>query len=150
MPKKQPKYTNSPRSDKRIKLGGDPDSSLRQKPAWQFNNRDKEHSEWGWNKLNPEDFIGILDKYLCNFETMTWDEILKASGGRNHGNNHHNIDVSDCCIEAQNRLLNLKIEIDQLFSLRLDGKCRLWGIKEGQILRFLWHDKDHTVYPPKH
>ena len=105
----------------------------------------------GLGNLSANDFIEILNSSLCQFETMTWDAILKRSGGRNQGNNHHNIEVSKICRDAQKRLLELKIDdIDELFSLRLSGKCRLWGVKDGQILRFLWFDKEHTVYPLKH
>jgi hypothetical protein len=148
---KQPKIANSPKKDKSVRLGGNPDSYLRAKPAWQFHKRDIDHPQWGWGILSPEEFITILNDYLCNFETMSWDEILKTSGGRTQGTNHHNINVSDCCPDAQKRLLELKMDdIDELFSLRLNGKCRLWGIKEGQILRFLWFDKEHNVYPLKH
>ncbi len=118
------------------------------KPSWQFHKCDKDHPDWGWDLLRADEFVDILTKQLCHFETMTWDEILKASGGRNQGNNHHNIEIDKCCKDAQNRLMQLKLDdIDQLFSLRLTGKFRLWGIKEGQVLRFIWIDKEHTVYP---
>lgn len=81
---------------------------------------------------------------------MTWGELLKAAGGRKNGNNHHQIDVAACCDEAQRRLQALHLDdIDQLFSLRLTGKWRLFGMKDGRVLRFLWCDQEHTVYPLK-
>lgn len=148
---KQAKLGGDPKPSKKPVLGGDPSSCLKQKPAWQFSNRDLSHPQWGWNSLSAEDFISALNQHLCKLETMTWDEILKASGGRGqgNGNNHHNIEVSEICRAAQQRLLELNIDVDQLFSLRLTGAWRLWGIKEGQILRFLWSDKNHEVCPPK-
>lgn len=117
------------------------------KPSWQFHKRDKDHPDWGWDQLPSDEFVTILTEHLCHFETMTWDEILKTSGGRTQGNNHHNIDVNQCIKEAQNRLIDLRLDdIDQLFSLRLTGKYRLWGVKEGSVLRFIWIDKEHTIY----
>lgn len=145
---KQAKYANSPVTGKKPSFGRDPNSCLQLKPAWQFNNRDIDHHKWGWGNLSADDFMEILNTSLCKFETMTWDEILKTSGGRKDGNNHHNVEIASCCSDAQKRLLELKMDdIDQLFSLRLDNKTRLWGIKDGGILRFLWFDKEHSVYP---
>lgn len=146
---KQAKFGGNPQSSKSPVLGADPNSCLKLSPSWKFNNLDLDHPEWGWNKLSTGDFIKILSEYLFHLETMSWDAILKTSGGRNQGNNHHNIEVSKICLTAQKRLTELNIDVDQLFSLRLNGTWRLWGIKEGQILRFLWSDKNHEVCPPQ-
>lgn len=79
---------------------------------------------------------------------MTWGELLKATGGRTSGNNHHSISVDQLSQKAIGRLTELKLEdIDELFSLRLTGKIRLWGIKDGRVLKLLWYDEDHSVYP---
>jgi len=146
----KPVWTQSPQSGKSVRFNAAPESTDGQSPAWQFHKRDKDHTKWGWSKLSAEDFQGILHTHLCQFETMTWAEILKASGGRTHGTNHHNIELSRCSKEAQKRLQELKSDdVDELFSLRINATTRLFGIKEGRVLRFIWHDPDHSVYQVK-
>lgn len=36
-------------------------------------------------------------------------------------------------------------DLDQLFSLRLTVRKRVWGIKEGNIFWILWWDPEHEV-----
>ena len=40
-----------------------------------------------------------------------------------------------------------KGELESLFSVRITGERRVWGIKDVAILRVLWWDLDHSVYP---
>jgi hypothetical protein len=47
---------------------------------------------------------------------MTWGEILKQSGGKSSGNNHH-IKVDDCRKDAKDRSSELRVPVDDLFSL---------------------------------
>ena len=35
----------------------------------------------------------------------------------------------------------------RLFSVRLTGRIRLWGLRDVSILRVLWWDPEHTVCP---
>jgi hypothetical protein len=85
---------------------------------------------------------------MQNFETMTWHEILKASGGRSNGNNNHEIPISDLCSDARKRLEELNLDdTDSIFSLRLAGKQRIFGIKEKRVLKIIWFDPDHSVCP---
>jgi len=36
---------------------------------------------------------------------------------------------------------------DDLFSLRLEGDMRIWGIRLGRVLQLVWYDPRHEVYP---
>lgn len=36
---------------------------------------------------------------------------------------------------------------DTLFSLRLNGQCRIWGNRSGSLLEVFWYDPDHAVCP---
>ena len=50
--------------------------------------------------------------------------------------------------EMQKRLCDLeKEDLDELYSLRLSGKKRIWGIKESNLLWFLWWDPEHEICP---
>ena len=95
---------------------------------------------FGWQNIGDSVLLEIQKK-LKNFETQTWQEIEKT------GNNHF-IKRSDIVTEARKRLRELCLEdIDELYSLRLSGKGRIWGIREREILKVLWWDPEHKVYP---
>lgn len=82
---------------------------------------------------------------LANFETMTWNEILVQGNKR-----FHRIATKNICKEAYEKLVELKQEdTDELVSLGLTQVERAWGIKEGSVLKVLWWDPEHMVYPTK-
>lgn len=115
-------------------------------PVWRFNKYDKEHQKWC---LHNKDFYSELMSKLIAFESMTWHQIEAASGGRSNGTNNHFILVSDLVKEAQKRLEELHLYYDELFSLRLSGKERLFGILEDGVYHILWYDANHEICPSK-
>jgi hypothetical protein len=93
---------------------------------------------WQWN-LDSGQLQEILQKIFSS-QKLTWQEL------RNNGS--HLVNRKDLSPEAQKRLDQMqKEDLDQLFSLRLTGRKRIWGIKEGNILWLLWWDPDHQVCP---
>ncbi len=77
---------------------------------------------------------------------MTWFNIKSQSGGKaeGRGTNHHLLPIDKFTKDAQRRLGALKLDdADELFSLRLGNTLRLYGIKDGRVLRFVWHDPYH-------
>lgn len=144
---KQPKFTKAPSSAKTPKIGVPPENSERERPAWQLGQIDFA-GPWGWSGLTKEILLNEVHEKLRHFESMTWAEIQAASGGRRSGNNSHEVAIDDLCEEARKRLVELQqADVDSLFSLRLSGKARIWGIKSGRILRVLWFDPKHEVCP---
>ena len=87
--------------------------------------------------------IDALKKVLervRNFETMTWGEI--------EGNRHHSIQKDILSKDAKDRLVKIKLgDIDEVFSLAIDGRKRVIGIRERDVFKFLWWDPDHRVCP---
>jgi hypothetical protein len=77
--KKLPTWKTPPKGDKQVKFGQDPESTDAQTIAWQFHRRDKNHQDWGWDKLGNDGLVGMIDQYLCHLETMTWVN-QRASG----------------------------------------------------------------------
>jgi hypothetical protein len=144
----QPKIKQEP-PKRSIRIDKNPDSNRQKNPAWRIGLMDLEHERWGWNKVNKEDLKKILSK-LKNFESMTWQEIYDASGGKNHGNESHNVSIENIKKDARKRLKELKIDdIDEIFSLRLTGKNRIWGILENNVLKIIWYDSDHEISKSK-
>ncbi len=150
-PKGQPKWRNEPVVNKKVKYASNPESTDKQTIAWQFHRRDHEHREWGWDRLTDAALRDLIRVHLSHLETMTWAELAQAAGGRRHGNNHHAIPVEDCAPEAQRRLQELQLDdVDELFSIRITARWRLFGVREGRVLRFVWCDQEHTVCPVRH
>lgn len=94
---------------------------------------------WGWNLFDSTNMQEVFQK-IFESQKLSWQEL------RNNGS--HFVDMEDLCPQAQKRLINIKKEdLDQLFSLRLTGRKRIWGIKEGNIFWLLWWDPSHEVSP---
>lgn len=94
MARQIPTFAKKPRGeDARIK--SDPESYLKQTPVWRFSDFDWE-SPWGHEccKSHVEKLRGHIEIHLANLESMTWEEILRAAGGRREGNNSHPISRS--------------------------------------------------------
>ncbi len=86
-------------------------------------------------------------EHLRDFEKLTWQEIETAQSKRGN-TKHHNIPVSDLSKPAVKRLKELKLDdLDELFSLRIEGDDRIFGIREFNTLIILWYDEHHKVCP---
>lgn len=144
MGKKKPKHQIEPLGNKKPKSGGNPDLYLNKTPSWCFTRCDKEHAKW---RFCSEQFDEeIMDK-LISYGNMKWQEIQSASGGKKAGNgtNSHFIPVGDLSKDAQKRLEELHIQVDELFSLRLTGKRRLFGLVEQGVFKIIWLDNNHEI-----
>lgn len=130
-----PHIGKSPRHQKQ------PQSSDSETIVWHVNTIDKE-GEWGWKKLEVGTFWDVIFEAIKHFETMTWSVIK--------GSQNHTINVADICKEAQKRLRDIQLDdIDELFSLRISGAKRIFGIRDGRVFKVLWWDPNHTVCPTK-
>jgi hypothetical protein len=79
---------------------------------------------------------------LAQLETMTWNAILSDK------HNNHYVSPDTLCSEAQARLSELQLDgTDNLVSLRIEGKPRIWGIRDRGVFRVIWWDPEHTVCP---
>jgi hypothetical protein len=146
--KHSPKYVKQPKGDQ-IKIALNPDSYLQETPVWRFCDFDWD-GPWGLETCSYRirQMQTHIQQHLSSFETMTWAEILKASGGKGagKGNNSHEIPRDKFKKEAIERLKKSGIKADTIFSLRLDAGTRIYGVREGRCLRITFfdpHHKDH-------
>ena len=112
------------------------------KPAWRLSLLQLV-DPFGWHALDFGKATYVREK-LAHFESMTWSEILVK--GKKH---NHSINVEDLCPAARERLRNIRQDdVEDLVSLSLSGRERVWGILEGAgVLKVLWWDPDHRVCP---
>ena len=60
----------------------------------------------------------------------------------------HGVQTVTFSPKAKMRLRKIKLDdIDVLYSFHIDGACRLWCIKDENLMAILWWDEHHEVYP---
>lgn len=113
--------------------------AMSEKITWCFSIIDL-HGPYCFSKIkSPEGLIDLLDK-LRNYEARNYFEIV--------GDKSHWISVQSCDKQAIDRPKEIKLDdIDQIFSLRLTGKCRVHGLWQGRRFLILWYDPEHAVCP---
>lgn len=81
--------------------------------------------------------------HLKSRELMTWREILTTRRKQDH-----EVDPSAISTEAQGRLSQRVRDVSgPLWSFRVSGEQRIWGLKLGSEFHVLWWDPHHRVYP---
>lgn len=116
----------------------DPQSFQARQPVWRVRRADMA-GEFSFAGISGAQLRDLHDR-LGNLETMTWAQIPSTGS--------HPIPISDLSKEAQARLRELRIDdVDELYSLRLAGRPRCWGIRRGEVLELLWWDPEHRVCP---
>ena len=112
-------------------------------PSWRIG-RMEVTDPFGWHQLSADELATIRGK-LAQFESMTWNEILVSAKTQNHS-----VAVSRLSKAAQDRLDVIhrgNSDVEELVSLRLSGKERIWGIRDQAVLSLLWWDPEHAVCP---
>ncbi|HEV7503942.1 MAG TPA: hypothetical protein VGS07_03445 [Thermoanaerobaculia bacterium] len=96
---------------------------------------------FGWHRVDGPTILYVRSR-LAHFESMTWTEILVQAKKQNHS-----IRVEDICSTAQQRLEALGLLLDDVVSLRLSGRERVYGYLENGVLILLWWDPLHQICP---
>ena len=112
-------------------------------PSWRFNRCDTE--KW---TFPAEIFVEKILPILLSLERMTWSDIKKATHDQGKSKSHP-IPINELNREAQARLreLHLSDEYNEIFSLRLNNKYRIFGFLDRGTLEILWFDPNHEVVP---
>lgn len=106
--------------------------------AWRFSGCDTA-GPFAWTALDDPEYKQVIEA-LHEFEKKNWNEIL-ATGS-------HPIEAYRIEKAARDRLVAIEQDdIDELMSFRLSGKNRVWCIRIQNIMRVIWWDPEHQVYP---
>jgi len=113
-------------------------------PVWKFCLVDLDANWKGWKELNVDGWQKVIKK-LGQFESRTWGQI--EDGDPNDSS--HLVATTDCPNpEVLRRLQDIKQDdTDYLFSLRLSSRERIYGILDGPVLKILWYDPEHAIWP---
>jgi hypothetical protein len=94
---------------------------------------------WGWKRFESHYIQDLMQRFFES-QKITWQDTIK--------NGSHFVNISKLIPEAQKRLTQIKKDdLDELFSFRVSGKKRVWGIREGRLFWILWWDPNHEVCP---
>lgn len=140
---KKAKVKTLPSIEKQPRVASAPTSFHSRKAAWRISHLEME-APYGWHEIDFKTFLHIREK-LAGFESMTWSQIL--IDGKKY---HHSTSVDKLIKPARDRLEEInQDDVDELVSLRLSGKQRVWGVLEQGVLRLLWWDPNHEICPSK-
>jgi len=115
------------------------ESGENEKICWSFSILDYDGAH-GWGEVSFGNHKEKIFDKLASFETMSWAEIKKNK------KNNHSISKENLIPSMQKRLIELEQDdIDELFSLRLDGTKRVFGVRDRRVLKLLWWDPDHAI-----
>jgi len=135
--KKIPK--NNPISiDKKPKQIVAPNSYYSKTPSWKFSKMDIGHIKWSFIKNDCFSKMDII-KRLSDFEKQQWKDII--------GERNHFIEIHHLTKEAQNRLTELGLHYESIFSLTINSRERIFGIMDDGALFLLWYDEKHEICP---
>jgi hypothetical protein len=108
-------------------------------PVWAFRIVDL-GGPWCWSVLGGAVLAEVLARFR-DLESMTWEQIDGPTGS-------HGVELASLCRQAQQRLSTIhQDDASELFSLRITGRRRVWGILDEHVLRLLWWDPEHQVCP---
>ena len=137
---KKPAIAVSPITGKSVRGGSIADNVAISPFKWSTSQIDLD-GPFGWRHVPAVQILNEIVPRLHDYEGQTWADIDGKTGS-------HFIEVHKFCRDARKRLTAIKInDVDQLFSLRINGKSRLWGPRDGAILRILWWDPEHEICP---
>lgn len=111
-----------------------PTGYYNQHPSWCFSKCDTD--KWAIHNI---DFLKEFLPKLVSLEQRCWSDIISDK------KHNHWIDCKDFSKEAQSRISQMPQSYDSLFSLRLSGKLRLFGVIENSVFYLIWTDPEHEV-----
>lgn len=141
------KVTNpyKPAINKKPVVAEDPDKGRNKPIVWKFHKMvlDKDRP-WNWCRLEESKKTGEVFKKLGLIENKTFNELVADR-------KHHPIPIEDFKsrkVHKQLELLGIP-DVGSLFSLRINGKPRVYCMFSMNQFSLLWYDPNHEIYPSK-
>jgi hypothetical protein len=111
-----------------------------QKAAWRVS-KIQLIEPYGWHELSPFEVAKIKDR-LSSFEKNTWKEIFV-----DQARFHHRISADELkCSTARQWMKKNMPDQDYLWTLRVTGAERIWGILSQGAYQVLFWDPEHLIW----
>jgi hypothetical protein len=112
-----------------------------------FDLLDDDHPHWGWDFASKEHLLEFL-KFLKSVDKTKWFELKGTSktGSFSRGTKHHSIEIAKFRKSARERLDKLNLQRllgDKLFSIAINATTRVYGGRDKEFFRPIWHDPFH-------
>ena len=95
---------------------------------------------YGWRAITPDQLAYIKTK-LAEFEAKDWNPIFVTEKQHNHPTDVASFD----CPQAREWMRRNMPTEDVLWTLRLSGKERIWGILRDGVFHLLFWDPNHQI-----
>lgn len=141
---KQPAFAHVVNNLKKPVTEANPDAFWTEHPTWRVG-RLEMVDPYGFHALSSQDAESIRER-LAAFERLTWREIVRPITGGHPQNHLMPIDRLKC-EKAKARLEDIAPDVDDLMSLRVSAKGRLWGIMDRATCQLVFWDPLHQIYP---
>jgi hypothetical protein len=135
---KRPVTVEPATSEKRPFVGAPSLKDSAELLSWRFAIADPD-GPWAWANCQPDDLVDILAK-LGAREQSKWAQL--------HRKHNHSVTIDQLSPAAQRRLREInQDDAAELYTMRLTGERRVWGILHGSCMYLLWWDPRHEVCP---
>jgi hypothetical protein len=139
-PHKQATFNQHVAALKKAVVVENPDEYLDQKPTWRLGLLEL-CPPFGWHEATLAHVDDVRQR-LGALESMTWREILFADNGKSN----HLMPLDKLAASVQERMIDVAPDVDELMSLRVAKKRRVYGIMHGAVCQILFWDPEHLVY----
>ena len=118
------------------------------KQIWIFDSVDRDGEfcfDPNRDDMNHKD---ILDK-IVQYSARTWRDIKMETYGDDNKTKHHNLSYDHLSESARERIarLHLDDDVDAIFSMRLDNRTRIIGLRNSHFFVVKWFDPKHKFCP---
>lgn len=140
---KNPKVKTPPTPDKQPKTAAPVADPNKQTPQWCF--ASFQGTPWlDGDGRGDTDIFTTVCKSMKSFSTRTWNEIE-----HDRPDHDHMVRPDKIIREARDELERLQFGGLELWRFRFSGERRIWGVRDGRLLRVLWWDPHHQICPAK-
>ncbi|MBR5913977.1 MAG: hypothetical protein IKZ58_06415 [Selenomonadaceae bacterium] len=109
--------------------------------VWSFDKVDR-NGIFSFDLSRKDLDIENLFQKILEFSTMKWCELFPTDKRKSR---HHTLSKESLSKQALERIEVLKLDedTDSIFSLALNNKARLIGIRNGAVFQVIWYDANH-------
>lgn len=127
-------------TDKKAASQQSPSSGKDKQISWSISMLDVD-GPFCWSKIGTNKFWSEIIPKIKHLESQSYLVMINDA-------KHHNISIDKLTKQARDRLEEIRLDdCEELFSIRLSGKERIFCIQQENVMKILWWDPDHLICP---